>query len=358
MEKKYNKKVMMAKNPIHSDKRGPKHFTNVEPVNQTKCSFIIITVANRKNIFEIINTLKNAGLKNFEIIVVVQISVKNEPAIMTELGGLSNILIIRNSGIDSVPMKRNLGFNASSGDVLCFIDDDVTLDISLINFLENITTCDNNIYLPEIRNSAYVPFPLGDHVGGKSYVSACFIMDRDDYKKLGGMNERFLTYRDDSEFFIRAVRNGLRVNFIPDTFIWHPIRYTNFKTIRSFFIKNELEPLFHKLTKGNYYGLLGDRKISLTPNRYGFSVLTYFLIVASVLSIALLFLTSTLLIILISIYFLFSLIISSFYMLYPNWFLNGNNKRRLASISIYMILFVILIPSRLIGSVKYKHFTL
>lgn len=323
-----------------------------------RCSFIIPTVANRENIFEIINIIKNASLKNCEIIVVTQISDKNNPWIKNKLEELSDILLIRNSGIDSVPMKRNLGVDSSTGDILCFIDDDVTLDTSLINFLANIRTCNGNIYFPEIKNSTYVPFPLGDHVGGKSYVSACFIMCRADFDKIGGMNECLLTYRDDSEYFIRAVRNGLCLNFIPDTFVWHPIRYTNFKTVRSFFIKNKVEPLFHKLTKGNYYGLLGDRKISLTPNSYGFSILTYFLIAVSALSIALLFFSPKIFIILIFIYAMFSMIPSSLYMFHPDWFLKDQNRLRLASLSIYMIIFVILIPARLIGSLKYRHFTL
>ena len=313
----------------------------MESDNQPKCSFIIQTVANRKSILEIIKAIKNANFTNFEIIVVAQISGKNDKGIMIELEGLSDIRFIKNSGLDSIPMNRNLGFKASKGDILCFLDDDVTLDASLMNFLSNIITCNGNICFPEIKNSANVPFPLGDHVGGKSYVSACFIMCRDDFVKIGGLNENLFIFREDSEFFIRAKRNGLGLSFIPDTFVWHPVRYTNFKTIRSFFIKNELEPLFHKLTKGCYYGLLGGRKISLTPNHYGFSILTYFLILVSTLSIALFFFSPPLLIILILTYSLVSLIPSSLYMIYPDLFLESKNKRKFASVSIYMMLFVI-----------------
>ena len=323
-----------------------------------KFSFIIPTVANRENLLELISTLKNANLKDFEIIVVMQISTKNNTQIRTKLEKFTDIILIKLTGVDSVPMKRNLGFKRSRGDILCFIDDDVTIDVSLINFLKNSSILEGIIYFPEIMNSYYLPFPLGDHVGGKSYVSACFIINSKDFSKIGGMNDLLLTYRDDTEFFIRSVRKGMHLNFLDDAFVIHPVRRTNFNTMRSFFRKSELEPLFHKLTKGCHYGLLGGRQISFTPNRYGFSILTYFLVLVLIISVALFFLSPTLLIILLLTYSLFSLIPSSLYMIYPDMFLESENRRKFASVSIYMMLLVILIPARLIGSLKYKHFTL
>src|ERR1051325_1823564 len=43
---------------------------------------------------------------------------------------------IRDTEIKGLPMARNVGFEASSGDLVCFLDDDVTLDPSYLAELE------------------------------------------------------------------------------------------------------------------------------------------------------------------------------------------------------------------------------
>ena len=325
---------------------------------QLKYSFIIPTVANRDSIFGIIDFLKKVNSNLCEIIVVIQSSSKNDPAILKKIENTESIVHLINYGIDSVPMKRNLGAKASTGEVICFIDDDVSLDYSMLKFLNEGHLSKGTIYFPEIRNSIFLPYPLGDHVGGKSFVSACFVMFRDDFFRNGPMDDRLLTYRDDSEFFIRAVRNGFKLKFIQDTFVWHPVRFTKLRTIKSIFLKNISEPLFHRLTHGEYYSVLEPGRISFTANRHGFSILSYSLAISISVMLFLLFEDPIILFTFIIIYCVYSVIPTFVYFYYPEFFLRSRFRKKIISLSIYLVLILVLIPSRIIGSVKHRHFTL
>lgn len=327
-------------------------------MSKVKHSFIIPTVANRENIFGIIDIIQNSSLNNYEIIIVVQLSKKNNPEILKKIQGLDSVKIIMNSGIDSMPLIKNMGANASSGDILCFIDDDVSLDTSLLKFINDADLPKDTIFFPEIKNPFNLPFPLGDHVGGRSFVGACFVIKRYDFFRNGPMEEQLLTYRDDSEFFIRAVKKGIKLQFIPNAFVWHPVRFTKLRTMKLIFLKNTYEPLFHKLVHGDYHGVLEPGRISFTANGNGFSILSYFLAVSLSLFLFFLFVDPIILLVLVVIYCACAIIPASLYFYRPNLFLGSRLGKRLPFLSIYLMLLVILIPSRIIGSFRYHHFTL
>ena len=325
---------------------------------ERKYSFIIPTVGDRENIFKIIEAINGSGLENYEIIAVLQIIAKTQKTIRDDLEKVYGIKLITTTEFASTSLARNRGAEISHGGILCFIDDDVLPPDEMFTFLGEIGYISCRILFPEIKNSEYIPFPLGDHVGGRAFVSACFIINREEYLRLGGMNGRLSLFRDDSEFFIRAVKNGLRLEFIPDVYVWHPVRFTNSKAIRQMFRKQKLEPLFHKLVSGDYAAVLQPKPYSFLANRYGFSVAGYFLI-SSVILIAVLATVSPLILsVLLLGYLGLSTIPSTLYFRKPRVFLAGKLSRLLIKTSIYLIIFPVFIYARIIGSIRYRHFTL
>ena len=325
---------------------------------ERKYSFIIPTVGDRENIFKIIKAINESGLENYEIIVVLQVIAKTQKEITDKLEKVREIILIIMTNYDSIPLARNRGAEISHGGILCFIDDDVLLTDEMFTFLGEIGYISSRILFPEIKNSEYIPYPLGDHVGGRAFVSACFIINREEYLRLGGMNGRLSLFRDDSEFFIRAVKNGLRLEFITDMYVWHPIRFTKSKTIRQMFKKQKLEPLFHELVSGDYAGVLQPKPYNFVANRFGFSVAGYFLI-SSIIFIAVLAAVSPLILfVLILGYLGLATIPSTLYFRKPRVFLSGKLSRLLIKISIYLIIFPVFIYARIIGSIRYRHFTL
>jgi GT2 family glycosyltransferase len=321
-------------------------------------SFVIPTLARRENIFDLVETITTSHLESYEIIIVIQLSGKNLSVIYDRLREMNTVKIVYNRELNSIPLGRNIGAKNASGNIICFIDDDVTIDNTFLEYLKCSKLASDTIYFPEIKNKTSVPFPLGDHVGGRSFVGACFLIGRETFLNSRGMDPDFLTYRDDSEFFIRMKKSGFKLEFITEVYVWHPVRFTKFSTIMSFFRKNELEPLFHKKTGGVYDGVIEKHILSFLPNKFGFSILTYFLIGTISLLFIILLTNPSILIFLIFIYVIFSLVPSSAYFVNPQIFLRSRYLSSIATLSIYFILFVVLIPARLLGSIKYKHFTL
>ena len=257
-----------------------------------------------------------------------------------------------------MPLAKNRGAEISRGKILCFIDDDVSPTDGMFKFLGEIGDTSSKILFPEIKNIEYIPFPLGDQVGGRAFVGACFMISREEYLRLGGMNEGLTLFRDDSEFFIRAVKNGLRLEFIPNVYVLHPVRFTTSKTITRMFRKQVLEPLFHKLVSGDYSGVLQPRPYNFLANRCGFSVASYFLFVSLILIVLLAAISPIVLAILILAYLGLSIIPSLIYFRKPRLFLTGKLSGLLIKIPIYLIIFPVFIYARIIGSIKYRHFTL
>ena len=325
---------------------------------ENKYSFIIPTVGDREDIFKIIKAINESGLKNCEIIVVLQIIAKTQSAIRHDLEELKYISLVATTEFASTSLARNKGAEISRGKILCFFDDDVSPTNRMFKFLDEIGDISSKIFFPEIKNIEYIPFPLGDHVGGETFVSACFVISREEYLKLGGMNGGLSLFRDDSEFFIRAVKNGLRLEFIPDVYVWHPVRFTTSKTIRRMFRKQMFEPLFHKLVSGDYSGVLQPKPYNFLANRHGFSVASYFLLASLILTVLLATISPIFLAVLILAYLGLSVIPSLIYFRKPRLFLAGKLSIILARIAIYLIIFPVFTCSRIIGSIRYCHFTL
>lgn len=324
-------------------------------------SFIIPTLASRTNIFKIINSIENSGMQNYEIIIPYynKYNYSNKDIILKLKSISNNKIRIVNSKIGSSGENRNLGSQIARGIFLCFVDDDVTLDNSLFLYLKNNRLQEKCIYFPEIKNEIYVPYPLGDHVSGKAYVSACFVISKKAFIEIGFMNEKLNAYRDDSEFFIRATKIGIKLLFMETAYVYHPIRFLKWKTFINIFRKQEYEPLFHKLISGNYNGVIQSRLVSTTPNKYGFSVVFYYALAISIfISLFLLFNFIYILIFLVLIYILLSLFFTSLFIHFNKKFLGKKLLKSLPVLSIIAILLPIYLGGRIIGSIKYKHFTI
>lgn len=325
----------------------------------TRISFIIPTVANRENLICLLNQLKNTGFENYEVIVILQTSFANDLGIVENLKKHLGIRLIINNGAKSSGSNRNIGASVADGQFLCFIDDDISLDSSFIKVLRQMTFDPNTIYFPEIRNEEFVPFPLGDHVSGRSYVSACFVISNRGFLLCGPFNEELNIYREDSEFFIRARKKGLNLYFLENAFVWHPIRFANGKTLKSYFTKNMLEPLFHKITKGNYEGVLHHRTFSLLPSHRGVSIVTYFVVISATV-ISLMALAGQLATIawIVTLYLVFSASPVLVFMRFPFFFIKRVALLRFSIVAMYLLIIPEIFVARVAGSIKYRHFAI
>lgn len=318
-------------------------------------SFIIPTLGRRENLITIIEKIEKILRGKYEIIIVHD---DIRTAILQEAAKHSNVVLIRNmTGNRNSGNQRNIGAQAAVNDVLVFMDDDVDPQESFLRFLASEPDI-SGIMFPEIITDRDVPFPLGDHVSGKALVTACVVMKRDVFDGVGQFNTELINYREDTEFFIRATKKSVKISFMDGGYVKHPVRYTTFKTFRSFFFKNEQEPLFHKLVNGRYNGILQSKPLSSTANRYGFSVASYLFIflIALILSSAVFHLLLPIMVILL----LFAIFLAAVTFI---WSRKGPEIRRRDMVKFFQnVLFiafiVTIIPARILGSIRYRHFTL
>ncbi len=318
-------------------------------------SFIIPTLGTRENLITIIEKIEKILRGKYEIIIVHD---DNRNSILQEASEHSNVLLIRNvTGNRNLGNQRNIGAQAAGNDVLVFMDDDVDPQESFFRFLASEPNI-SGIMLPEIVTDRDIPFPLGDHVSGKALVTACVVMKRDVFNEVGQFSTELINFREDTEFFIRAAKKSVNISFMEGVYVKHPLRYTTLKTFKSFFFKNVQEPLFHKLVKGRYHGILKSKPLSSTANRHGFSVASYLLIflIVLILSSAVFHLLLPV-IVTISLFAIFVVAVTFI------WSRKGPEIRRRDLMKFFqIILFIafiaIIIPARILGSIRYRHFTL
>jgi GT2 family glycosyltransferase len=70
--------------------------------------------------------------------------------------------------------------------------------------------------------------------------TCCVVMKRDVFDKVGFMDEKYFVYFDDSDFFIRANRLGIKTYYIPQAFLFHKVSSLTGRELSEFraFIEN------------------------------------------------------------------------------------------------------------------------
>ena len=312
-------------------------------------------MGTRNNLLNIVQKINSEMGGDIEIIIVYD---RFLTEVLSDTQNMNNVkLILNSSGNLSPGRKRNIGAECSSGEILIFMDDDVDPDSSLFRFLKSDSDI-SHIVLPEIKTEIDIPFPLGDHVSGRAMVTACMIIRRSIFFETGEFNTLLFNYREDSEFFIRAVKKGFSVVFENGVYVNHPVRITDLSTFRIFFTKNSYEPLFHKLVNGEYAHVIESRPWSSSANRIGISAATYFLLALLVVVISLL-ITGNVTALIAIVSALVLLTVSSVL----TWNFAGESLVRSGSyrvfrIPLYIAYIVTIIPARIFGSLKWRHFTL
>jgi GT2 family glycosyltransferase len=64
--------------------------------------------------------------------------------------------------------------------------------------------------------------------------TCCVMMKRDVFDRVGLMDERYFVYYDDSDFFVRANRLGIKIYYIPHAFLFHKVSSLTGKELSQF----------------------------------------------------------------------------------------------------------------------------
>lgn len=203
---------------------------------------VCIATWNRKNkLKEIIHLLENQSLNpdEYEIIVVDSNSPDGTNILMYELCKIhSNIKYIENAK-NVLAVKRNVGIENASSDIIVFIDDDVYPEYGFVeaHYNANLNNSDTffcgQIRFPqeECEMSNYYRFRDRQHLSAKdkgrelpfnNIVVMNLSFRKEFILKVGMVDERFLGYGcEDIEFGYRIIKSGFKLKYLDSALAIH-----------------------------------------------------------------------------------------------------------------------------------------
>lgn len=203
-----------------------------------KLSLIIPTYRREHLLVQTLQCAFKQDLPEYEIVVVDQ-TATHEPETTEFLHNHADRLKLIRLETPSLTKARNVGIQSASGDILVFVDDDVSFEPSfLANHLKAHETGADVVagrILEDGCRIADTPTWLSDSLrysgsntcaapGKTNVITGCnFSISRRVVETIGVFDERFqgLATCEDNDYGLRAYRAGLAIRFVPEACLFH-----------------------------------------------------------------------------------------------------------------------------------------
>lgn len=202
-------------------------------------SIIIVNYNSRNLLFNCVKSiLNNISDIEFEIIVVDNNS-SDESLELCKSLQCTKLKIVESSDNLGFSRANNLGVKHSSGKILHFLNPDTEVDNNLVGDYKQIISDDYNSienvyvnpmkdldgtvyygknYIPESFN--YLVYLFNRKKTKWYYIGATVMMSRKAFNRIGGWNEKFFMYEEDSDLFYRINKFNIPIIELP-TIIFH-----------------------------------------------------------------------------------------------------------------------------------------
>lgn len=207
---------------------------------------IIVPVYNRPDeVDELLESLSNQTLKDFEVVIVEDGSAKPCKDVCDKYAGILSLHYYANE--NSGPgQSRNYGAERAQGDYVIILDSDVVLPTGYLQAIDDELRQNPSEAFggPDAAHDSFTPvqkaisysmtsfFTTGGIRGGKAkldkFYPRSFNMGirRDVYLKLGGFSK--MRFGEDIDFSYRIVEAGYKPQLFPEAWVWHK-RRTDFR---------------------------------------------------------------------------------------------------------------------------------
>ena len=207
-----------------------------------KVSIVICTYNRASFLKRTLRSLENLKYKNFEVIVINGPSTDDTQKI---LDLYKNVIKVSNNPVANLSISRNMGIKLSSGDIVAFIDDDAIPDPMWLNDIISMYTdkkiggVGGRVYGP---GDDHFQFENGYvDIWGDANVHCCDGSNFNDPKgmlynmmlgtnctflrqaliEVGGFDEYYEYFHDESDLCLRIVRAGYKILNHPRAYIHH-----------------------------------------------------------------------------------------------------------------------------------------
>ena len=206
---------------------------------------IIVPVYNRPDeVDELLQSLCEQTVKDFEVIIVEDGSIKPCKDVCNKYAGILSLHYYakENSGPGQ---SRNYGAERANGEYVIILDSDVVLPKGYLQAIDNVLTSEIAAFGgPDAAHPDFTPvqkaisysmtsfFTTGGIRGGKAkldkFYPRSFNMGirRDVYQQLGGFTK--MRFGEDIDFSYRIVEAGYQPRLFPEAWVWHK-RRTDFR---------------------------------------------------------------------------------------------------------------------------------
>ena len=222
--------------------------------NLSKLSIILITRNSKSVLFDCLKALDNndniTSSKNAEWIIVDNNS--DDGSIEEVLKLYPQTTIIKNNDNLGFAKAANQGFKTASNDFILYINTDTEIKKDSISKLYNRIVLDKNIAVigprllrknNTIQKSVYPEATLYTEIfkpivklsvsikekfykAGNCYTvnslrGACFIINKDYMKQVGGFDERYFFYLEETDLFRQLKLIGKKICYLPESEVYH-----------------------------------------------------------------------------------------------------------------------------------------
>ena len=222
--------------------------------NLSKLSIILITRNSKSVLFDCLKSLDNndeiTSSKNAEWIIVDNNS--DDGSIEEVLKLYPQTIVIKNKDNLGFAKAANQGFNISKSDYILYINTDTEIKKDSISKLYNKIVSDNKIavigprllrknntiqksvypeatlyteiFKPLIKLSVSIKenfYKTGTCYTVNSLRGACFIINKEYMKQVGGFDERYFFYLEETDLFRQLKLIGKRICYLPESEVYH-----------------------------------------------------------------------------------------------------------------------------------------
>ena len=216
---------------------------------------VVLNYQGREVIADCLQSLRQQDYPNLHILVVDNASTDGSDKIAANIKGIE---LIRNESNLLFAGGNNVGIRKayeSDADYVVLINNDTTSDPGLISELVKALEADSNAGIAGPRIFYYerpviiwsaggtIDFAKGwvrhrgirqkddgqfDEIAEVDYVTGCCLMfSRDVFQAIGGLDESFPMYFEDTDFCTRARKAGFKVLYVPVAKMWHKISFSS-----------------------------------------------------------------------------------------------------------------------------------
>jgi GT2 family glycosyltransferase len=218
------------------------------PPSQVCISIIVVNFNGGEDVLKCLRSLETTRKEELEVIVVDNASVDGSPERIEKT--FPHVRLIRMTTNWGFGGGNNLGACYAMGHYLAFLNQDAfvepnslkalrqaleanpkagmaTARILLSEHPNTVNTCGNNVHISGLtlcrgmgqpRQAYDTPAVVGAVSG------AAFLMRRELFEQLGGFDERFFMYMEDTDLSLRARLAGWHILYVPDAVVYHNYR--------------------------------------------------------------------------------------------------------------------------------------